>query len=153
MVKNPSLLPPSTSARPSHMLTLPRTTTATAMCVCVSLQGDPHMARHLQSPYRLVQLPAEVQLELQVPFWVQPTEDVKVDIGQRGLAVEVDGVMRLHRTFSWDEAQAAKQGSSYKVRQGGRQGGTCCSCYETAWVNLRRRGWAEAAAGSGMSQL
>jgi hypothetical protein len=78
-------------------------------------QGDPYLARHLQPPYRLVQLPNEVQLEFTVPFWVHPTEDVRVDVGQRQLTVEVDGVLLLHRTYFWDSAQAAKQADTYKV--------------------------------------
>lgn len=78
-------------------------------------QGDHYMARHLQSPYRLVQLPSEVHLELPVPFWVHPAEDVQVDIGTRGLTVVVDGVLKLQRTYYLDEVQATKQGSSFKV--------------------------------------
>ena len=74
------------------------------------------MARYLQSPYRLVQQPAELQLELQLPFWVHPSEDVHVSIGARTLTVAVDGVLRLQRTYWWDEAQATRMGDSYKVR-------------------------------------
>jgi hypothetical protein len=50
-----------------------------------------------------------------VPFWVHPTEDVQVEVGQQQLTVEVDGVMVLRRTYFWDAAQAAKQGETYKV--------------------------------------
>jgi hypothetical protein len=42
------------------------------------LQGDSHGARCLASPYSLLQLPHEAQLELPLPFWVVPEEDLQV---------------------------------------------------------------------------
>lgn len=52
---------------------------AAAMCLFAALlQGDSHGARCLQSPYRLLQLPHEVQLEMPLPFWVVPEEDLQV---------------------------------------------------------------------------
>jgi hypothetical protein len=42
------------------------------------LQGDSHGARCLVSPYSLLQLPHEVTLELPLPFWVLPEEDLQV---------------------------------------------------------------------------
>ena len=78
-------------------------------------QGDPHLARHMQSPYCLLQLPSEIQLELPVPFWVHPTEDVTVNIGEQQLTVEVDGVMRLQRTYYQPNPDAARRGGG-KVR-------------------------------------
>lgn len=70
------------------------------------------MARHLQAPYRLVQMPSEVHLEVPLPFWVHPTEDVKVVIGPRQLTVDIDGFMRLNRTYYFPH----KQGGDCQVR-------------------------------------
>jgi hypothetical protein len=47
-------------------------------CNRACLQGDSHGARCLVSPYRLLQLPHELQLELRLPFWVVPEEDLQV---------------------------------------------------------------------------
>jgi hypothetical protein len=55
-------------------------------------------------------MPAEVQLELSLPFWVHPIEDVKVVIGCRHLTVEVDGYMRLTRTYYCSTTQKQRQG-------------------------------------------
>jgi hypothetical protein len=74
------------------------------------------MARCLQSPYRLLQLPGEVQVELPLPFWVDPAEDLAVTISDASLTVTVDGVMTLRRVYYRNAAQEAKQGpGSYKV--------------------------------------
>jgi hypothetical protein len=41
-------------------------------------QGDSHGARCLPRPYSLLQQPSEVTLELPLPFWVMPEEDLQV---------------------------------------------------------------------------
>lgn len=81
----------------------------------LSLQGDSHAARCLQSPYSLLQLPCEVQIELPLPFWVVPEEDLEVTVNDKGVTVIVDGVMQLRRGYWRHEGQAAKLGSNYKV--------------------------------------
>ncbi|KAF6254987.1 hypothetical protein COO60DRAFT_1641921 [Scenedesmus sp. NREL 46B-D3] len=74
--------------------------------------GDSHGARCLTCPYSLLQLPHEVQLELPLPFWVVPEEDLQVHIGERGVSIAVDGLLRLQRTY-WTAAEA--KSSSRKV--------------------------------------
>jgi len=109
-------------------------TAARLSFLVAAVQGDPYMARHLQSPYRLVQLPSEVHLELPMPFWVHPAEDVQVDIGTRELTMVVDGVLKLQRTYYRDEVQAAKHGSSFKVGtwHGVAANSGCCGSAEAA---------------------
>lgn len=44
----------------------------------ICLQGDSYGVRCLVPPYRLLQLGGEVVLELPLPFWVLPEEDLQV---------------------------------------------------------------------------
>eukprot|EP00879_Flechtneria_rotunda_P012256 GHRR01012801.1.p1 GENE.GHRR01012801.1~~GHRR01012801.1.p1 ORF type:complete len:589 (+),score=229.63 GHRR01012801.1:1517-3283(+) len=92
---------------------VPKANPGQAWCCC--FRGDSYGARCLQSPYNLLQLPHEVQLQLPLPFWVDAREDVEVAVQERSLCVAVDGVMQLQRTYWWDEAQAARRGPEYKV--------------------------------------
>jgi hypothetical protein len=46
-------------------------------------QGDSDGARSLVQPYRLLQLPEEVVVEVGLPRWVLPQEDLQVRAGRR----------------------------------------------------------------------
>lgn len=83
----------------------------------IAIQGDSHSVRCLQAPYSLLQLPHEVQIELPLPFWVVPEEDLEVTVNDTEVTVVVDGVMQLKRQYWQNEELATRQGSGYKVRE------------------------------------
>ncbi|WIA19449.1 hypothetical protein OEZ85_004064 [Tetradesmus obliquus] len=72
-------------------------------------KGDSYGVRCLVPPYRLLQLGGEVVLELPLPFWVLPEEDLQVHIGESSIGIAVDGLLKLQRTY-WGAADA-KAGS------------------------------------------
>lgn len=76
------------------------------------MQGDSHHARCLKSPYSVLQLPHEVHIELPLPFWVLPEEDLEVTINDMGVTVVVDGVMQLQRQYWRAGSQDAKVSQS-----------------------------------------
>ncbi|WIA39722.1 hypothetical protein OEZ86_005784 [Tetradesmus obliquus] len=72
-------------------------------------KGDSYGVRCLVPPYRLLQLGGEVVLELPLPFWVLPEEDLQVHIRESSISIAVDGLLKLQRTC-WGAADA-KAGS------------------------------------------
>ena len=71
-----------------------------------AFEGDPLGARCLRAPYVIRETAEEIVVETRTPRWVR-TEDVRVAVDARGIAVDVAGVMEgLTRTF-WRPAEAA----------------------------------------------
>ncbi len=55
------------------------------------MQGDTWGARCLEPPYTLSLSPSEATLELPLPRWIVPSEDLTVQISDLDLKIEVDG--------------------------------------------------------------
>eukprot|EP00775_Hariotina_reticulata_P011937 gene11937-12080_t len=81
-------------------------------------KGDSYASRCLCSPYSLLQLPHEVQLEMPLPYWVEPAEDIQVSIGRSTLQVSVDGWLALKRTFWRNQEQSMRLLDAHKEQHG-----------------------------------
>jgi hypothetical protein len=64
-------------------------------------QGDSAGARCLVPPYKLTLSQSEAALELPLPRWIVPSEDVAVQITRSSIVINVDGAPggKLVRTF------------------------------------------------------
>jgi HSP20 family molecular chaperone IbpA len=76
-------------------------------------EGDSHGARCLSPPYEQYDGVDDVVLSLEVPFWID-MEDVKVDISDIGIDIEVRNQVRVKRTF-WRNAEEEARSDEYRV--------------------------------------
>ena len=75
--------------------------------------GDSEGARCLQPPYALHETDEDVLLQIELPFWIDP-EDVRVDIGEVDVTVEVRNAYSLKRRY-WRSAEEEARQRDYRV--------------------------------------
>lgn len=70
--------------------------------------GDPDGIRCLVPPYELYETDEDAMVQIELPFWIDP-EDVKVDVGDRELSVQVRNTLNLRRHYWRNEEQEARR--------------------------------------------